>query len=375
VTGRLERRAIVSGIGMSSIGRRLGVPSVRLAVDASLAAITDAGLTVADIDGLASMGDAPTTDVKEALGAKLNWIGTSASFEGSGGHLRFVMDACMAVATGLCDHVLVYRSVSMLSGEIPLNGAGEWAWHLPFHEYSAATMTAKYACRHMYEYGTTREQLGAIAINARKHAALNERAVLKTPITMDDYLSAKWIAEPLGLLDCDLPIDGAAAFVISRADFAQDCPRPAVRFEAIGCAIHGGTTWDSRENYPGMAGTEAAAHMWSRTDLKPSDVDVAEIYDGFTFLTLTWLEALGFCGVGEGGPFVEGGARIGLTGELPLNTYGGQLSAGRLHGYWVLHEAVLQLRGDAGARQVADAEVAVVTAGGGHRMGCLLLTR
>ncbi len=125
-----------------------------------------------------------------------------------------------------------------------------------------------------------------------------------------------------------------------------------------------------------MASVDAAAEMWRRTDLTPSDIDIAELYDGFTFLTIAWLEALGICGDGEGGPFVEGGNRIALDGELPLNTYGGQLSAGRMHGYWVLHEACVQLRGGAGERQVAGGpEVAVVSAGGGPIAGCLLLTR
>jgi acetyl-CoA acetyltransferase len=137
-----------------------------------------------------------------------------------------------------------------------------------------------------------------------------------------------------------------------------------------------GGGWVDRPDYPTMASMEAAAEMWSRTDLRPADVDLAELYDGFTFLTLAWLEALGLCGEGESGPFVEGGTRIALDGELPLNTYGGQLSAGRMHGYWVLHEACLQLRREAGERQVArPPEVAVVSAGGGPIAGCLLLTR
>jgi acetyl-CoA acetyltransferase len=130
-----------------------------------------------------------------------------------------------------------------------------------------------------------------------------------------------------------------------------------------------------RPDYPKMASVEAAAMMWDRTDLKPADLDLAELYDGFTFLTFAWLEALGICGDGEAGPFVDGGTRIALEGELPLNTYGGQLSAGRMHGYWVLHEACLQLRGQAGPRQVARHEVAVVSNGGGPIAGCMLLTR
>jgi acetyl-CoA acetyltransferase len=373
MTELLERRVIISGIGLSEIGRKMGRPSLELAIEASLAAIADAGLSTADIDGLATMGDAPTIEVKEALGGRLSWIGTSGP-EGSGGHLRFVIDACMAVATGLCNHVLVYRSVNMMSGELP-SAAGEWSWHLPYHEYAASSIVARYARRHMYEYGTTREQMAAIALVARRHASLNERAVMRSPLTLDDYMTARWIAEPLCLYDCDLPVDGAAAFIVSRVEHASACPSPPVRFEAVGCAIHGRMSWDYREAYPAMSGSEAATQMWSRTDLKPGDVDVAELYDGFTFLTMTWLEALGFCGRGESGPFVEGGGRISLGGELPLNTYGGQLSAGRLHGYWLLHEAVTQLRGHAGVRQVPNAEVAVVSAGGGHRMGCILLTR
>jgi acetyl-CoA acetyltransferase len=131
--------------------------------------------------------------------------------------------------------------------------------------------------------------------------------------------------------------------------------------------------WDDLTTMPARS---AAAHMWSRTDLRPADVDVAQLYDGFSWLAMSWLEALGFCGHGESGPFIEGGARIALDGELPLNTSGGQLSAGRLHGYGYLHEAVLQLRGEAGARQLTGRpEVAVVANGGGPIAGCLLLTR
>jgi acetyl-CoA acetyltransferase len=193
-------------------------------------------------------------------------------------------------------------------------------------------------------------------------------------MTMDDYLSARPISTPLGLFDCDIPVDGAIAFVVSHADYAADCPNPAVRVEAVG-GTYGSGGWFHRDDFPKMASVEAAAEMWSRTDLKPSDVDIAEIYDGFTFLTFAWLEALGFCGDGESGSFVDGATRIALDGELPLNTYGGQLSAGRLHGYWLLHEACLQLRGQAGDRQLARRpEVAVAAAGGGPIAGCMVLT-
>jgi len=176
-------------------------------------------------------------------------------------------------------------------------------------------------------------------------------------------------------LDCDVPVDGSIAFVVSSADHAPDCPKPPLHVEAMGGSEgHGG--WIQRPDYPKMAASDAATEMWSRTDLRSSDVDIAELYDGFTFLTFAWLEALGLCGDGEAGPFVDGGKHIALDGDLPLNTYGGQLSAGRMHGYWVLHEACTQLRGDAGEREVPNQpEVAAVSNGGGPIAGCMLLTR
>ena len=245
---------------------------------------------------------------------------------------------------------------------------------LAAHSYSAANWVAMHCRRHMELYGTTKEQLGWLAINSRRNAGLNTRAAFREAMTMDDYLSARPISTPFGLFDCDIPIDGAIALVVSHADYAADCPNPAVRVEAVGGA-YGSGGWFHRDDFPKMASSEAAAEMWSRTDLAPSDVDVAEIYDGFTFLTFAWLEALGFCGDGEAGPFVEGATRIALDGELPLNTYGGQLSAGRMHGYWLLHEACLQLRGQAGDRQLAKRpQVAVAAAGGGPIAGCMVLT-
>ena len=160
------------------------------------------------------------------------------------------------------------------------------------------------------------------------------------------------MSDPFGLLDCDVPVDGSIALVVSRPTTPPTArPRRAGRGHAAARPDPAG--WDQRPDYPKMASTDAAAEMWGRTDLTPADVDVAELYDGFTFLTFAWLEALGFCGDGEAGPFVEGAARIALDGELPLNTYGGQLSAGRMHGYWVLHEACLQLRGEAGSARSA----------------------
>jgi acetyl-CoA acetyltransferase len=375
---KFESRVVVSGLGLSETGRGLDRNGLDLALDAALAAIADAGLHRSDIDGVAAMpfGDRPPEEIVDALGLELNWMGGA----NSGAQLGVIMNAAMAIASGLCRHVLVYRSVRQLggmlgsaSGALP-DPAGPWEWHVPFHEYSAVNLMAMQARRHMHEYGTSKEQLGWIALTCRRHAELNDKAVLRSAMTMEDYLNAPMVSDPLGRLDCDLPIDGAVGLVLSSADVAADCPNPPVRLEAIGCANRDTHGWEPRLDFPAMAAKDAAAQMWARTDLRPADVDVAELYDGFSILTLSWLEALGFCREGEAGAFVDGGDRIGLDGELPLNTYGGQLSAGRLHGFWLFHEAVLQLRGQAGPRQVPDAEVAVASAGGGFRCGCILLT-
>jgi acetyl-CoA acetyltransferase len=396
--GHYEKDAIISGLGISRIGRKTGIPGLELTLEAVRSALEDAGLTPNDVDGIATFGDTLPSEVVEALGIQAGDVGAG---PGTGGVLNPVMAAVAAVSDKRARHVLVYRTVQMLGGA--MTGSGNASPLLeplanppveprapgtrrklkPFedlnelmaaHAYSAANWVAMHCRRHMELYGTTNEQLGWLAINSRRNAALNPRAAFREPLTMQDYLDARPISTPLGLLDCDVPIDGSIALVVSHADFAPDCRHRAVRVEAVGGA-YGSDGWFHRPDFPKMASQEAATEMWSRTDLKPSDVDVAELYDGFTFLTFAWLESLGFCPDGEAGAFVEGATRIALDGELPLNTYGGQLSAGRMHGYWLLHEACLQLRGEAGDRQLARRpEVAVAAAGGGPIAGCLLLT-
>lgn len=389
---RLERRAILSGVGQSQIGRRLFRTDLDLTCEAALAAIADAGLTPHDIDGLACypgpMGAAApgfsgpgTPEVQDALGLQLGW-------HGSGGEgpaqVAPVMLAALAVAAGLCRHALVYRTVTEAtasantgrqgigSGQRTVSGFAQWV--IPYGAMSAANWLALHAVRHMHEFGTRKEHLGEIALTARTHAALNPAAVYREPMTMEDYLGARLITWPFGLYDCDVPVDGSTAVIVSAADAARDLPHPAVRIHAIGSSIRSRPVWDQWEDLTTMAARDAAEQMWARADLRPSDVDTIQLYDGFSFLTLAWIEALGFCKRGEGGPFLEGG-RVRLGGELPLNTWGGQLSGGRLHGFGFLAEGIRQLRGECGPRQVPDCEVAVVAAGGGPIAGCLLLTR
>ncbi len=395
----LERRACLTGIGQSEIGRRLGRDPLELTIDACLAAIEDAGLGRDDIDGLATypgaIGGAPgfsgagLGDVHDALRLNLDWYTGGLELPGQ---LGSVIDACMAVATGLAKHVLCFRSVWEATAQgkggrqgigIPGDGGDGFRasglmmeWTLPFRSYSAANWVALLAQRHFHEYGTTREQLAWIALNARRNAAGNPKAVYRDPMTLEDYFAARMISTPFCLFDCDVPVDGATAVIVSSRDAARDLRRPPIAVEAVGSALHGRPSWEQFDDLTTMAARDAGAMLWRRTDLRPSDVDVAELYDGFSFIALTWLESLGFCGKGEGGPFIEGGKRIALDGEIPLNTNGGQLSGGRLHGYGFLHEACLQLWGEGGARQVPGGpEVAVAAAGGGPLAGCLLLTR
>jgi acetyl-CoA acetyltransferase len=394
----IERRACVSGVGQSDVGRRLGRDPMELTLDACLAAIEDAGLTSAEIDGVstypgpmgtpAGFSGAGAYDVIDALRLNCGWYNSGLE---TSGQLGSVINACLAVASGLANHVLCFRSVyeGSAQGEkgrsavMPGGGGGGtfkasgfMEWNLVFSSPSAAIWIAMFAQRHFHEYGTTREQMAWIALNARRNAALNPKAIYTAPMSMDDYLGARMISTPFCLYDCDVPCDGGTAVIVSRIDRAKDLRKPPLRVEAVGAAIHGRPSWDQFDDLSTMANRDAAAQMWTRTDLKPSDVQLLEAYDGFSFITMSWIEALGFCKVGESGPFIDGGTRIARDGQLPLNTHGGQLSAGRLHGYGFLHEAATQMWGEGGARQVPRVpEIAVAAAGGGNTCGCLLLVR
>ena len=380
----LERRAVISGAAQSDIGRRLHRSGLDLTIEAALRAIDDAGLTVDDIDGLSTypgsggpFGGASGAELHDALRLSLNW--RDGGLETSG-QLGAVHKAVLAVGAGLARHVLVFRTVVEGSGgPVRASAAGggmppAFRYLIPYGAASAANWVACYANRHMHDYGTTREQLGAVAINARNHAASNPKAIYTEPMTMEDYLEARPVSEPFGLYDCDVPCDGSTAVVVSHRDHAGDSPEVPIQVNALGTAHRGRPSWDQFDDLTTMGMRDSAASLWERTELTPEDVDTAQLYDGFSWLTLAWIEAMGFCQRGEGGPFVEDGTRIAHGGALPLNTGGGQLSGGRLHGFGFLHEAVMQLRGQAHL-QVEDAEVAVVGAGGGPECGALLLTR
>ncbi|MGX9673351.1 thiolase C-terminal domain-containing protein [Mycobacterium sp. HM-7] len=386
-TEKFEDKAAITGVGASQMGRRLMLDPLALTIEACENAIADAGLTIDDIDGLSTwpgaglpgpFGEGGVTALETALGLKPTWYNGGPETFGPGGS---VIAAMLAVAGGLARHVLCFRTLwqatydeLMKQGRAaPMGGTRTTSWQLPFGATSAAHTLAQNAQRHMHRYGTTRETLGWIALNQRANAALNPTAIYRDPMTMDDYLNARPITTPFGLYDCDVPCDASIAVIVSAVDVARDLAKPPIRVEAVGTQILEPIEWDQSTltHEPQVLGQ--AAHLWTRTNLTPNDVDVAELYDGFTFNCLSWIEALGFCGIGEAKDFLDGGTNIARDGVLPLNTHGGQLSHGRTHGMGLVHEAISQLRGEAGDRQVPDARVAVVSSGGLTPSGVLLL--
>lgn len=389
----LERQAIISGIGQSAVGRRLGRSGLDLTLEAVFAALEDAGLDRTDIDGVSSwpgfnaampaFSPVSIGQLKESLDLQLNWYcaGSEAT------QMSALLNACMAVAAGQARHVLCFRTVTESSalaegirsstvggGPERISGFGEFL--IPFQATSAANWVGMVASRYFHEFGVRREQLAAVAINARRNAGLNPRAIYREPLTLDQYMDARMISSPLCLFDCDVPIDGSTAIIVSHRDTGVDIRSLPINVEAIAGPLAGRDSWDQMSDLTRYAAEAAGKRLWSRTDYTPADVDVAQLYDGFSFLSLLWLEGLGFCGRGEAAAFVEGGQRIALEGELPMNTHGGQLSSGRLHGMGHVYEAVVQLRGEGGARQVAgQPSLAVASNGGGPLAGAMLLSR
>jgi acetyl-CoA acetyltransferase len=385
----LTDRTIISGIGQSAIGRRLGRDALELTAEACLAAIADAGLSPADIDGLTTypgssqpgvgFSGASLRDIHDALGIKPNWVAGGVE---SPGQLGAVVDAMLAVAGGLASHVLCWRSIweGTAQGAGRRKGygsgggrpSGMMAWQLPFGA-TAANLAALQIRARMLRYGLTREQLASIAIAERAHAARNPAAIYRDPLDLDTYLASRMISDPLCMFDCDIACDGATAFVISRAEHAASLDHAGVAVEALDCAHHDRFTWEGGDDITRISSRWST--IWERTDFDVADVDVASLYDGFSVFVLCWLEDFGFCPVGESGAWIADPARISVGGQLPINTGGGQLSGGRLHGFGHLHEACLQIRGEAGARQVDGAKLAAVGVGAANSGTTAMLLR
>jgi acetyl-CoA acetyltransferase len=382
------------GVGYSTTGRRTGLSSWQLAIQATKAAIADVGMAPSDIDGITLMwgvaGPAPAgleevdpMGLGHVLGINpLNYYGTAGP-----AYIGPAVQAVTAIRAGLAHTVLTLRIIQqrLSSAEemrlLATNGQpepirGDHAFTAPYGFFVSGlipSIAAMPAQRHMDLFGTTEEQFGAHVLAQRQHATINDDAIFREPLTMDDYLASRYIAKPIHLLDCDYPVDSASAIIYTAGDRARDWAKPPVWVDSMAYSSIGSMTSFELIDMVEDAPYHASRELWARTDLTPADVDCAQLYDGFTIIVFHWLEALGFCGIGEAGPFVEAGnTRLGAN--LPVNTDGGACNVGRRHGANFCIEAIRQLRGECGPRQVPDAEVAVWTNATGPSAGAMLMT-
>jgi acetyl-CoA acetyltransferase len=364
----------IAGIGNTEYSKNSGRTVRSLASEACLKAIKDAGLTVKDVDGLVSFNfndSAPAIAVATELGIPKADYAVDFLAGGNGANL-IILSAIAAIEAGLAKNVLCFRAMNGRSG-FRLGGGRDMTAHgitqytAPFGWITYPQAMAMWCRRHMIEYGTSSQQLGEIAVTFRENASLNSRAMQRTPITLDDYFDSRLIVDPFRMLDICLETDGACAVLVTSTEHARDLQQKLVMI--MGGAYGGGPNqgedlfdairWpDHSHNYSKYI----ADDLWQRAGIRPADVDIAQIYDCFTYSIVMQLEGLGFCAEGEGGPFCQGG-RISRRGELPLNTAGGLLSEGYIHGFNHVLEAVEQLRGQSGPRQIEDAHICLTTAG------------
>ena len=375
------RRVAVVGVGYSTIGRRTGLSLEQLTAQSSVAALADAGLTAKDIDGVAThsfphqyMPATQTADLVGIPDAKFY----SGSVDGAAYSVA-ALHGIAAVASGSCDTCLTIRTVHQVGAAggpvtdptAPYGGPAQFS--APYGSFVGSHWAGLYMRRHMAMYGTTEEQFGAFVLAQRDYASKNPDAIFREPLTMEDYLDSRYISKPLHLLDCDYPVDSSSALIFTTEERARDLPHRPVFFESWAAGTTDVLDFSLLEDMTHSSPWRASATLWDRTDLRPADVDVAGLYDGFSFISMQWLEALGFCGAGESGPFVaDGNTRPG--GAIPTNTDGGACNVGRRHGANFFIEVTRQLRGDCGERQVPDAQVGVVSNSVGGFTGCALMT-
>lgn len=378
----LSRQVAVAGVGYSELTRGENVDPRKLTYASCREAIADAGLRPADVDGIYEYFHQPDESppshwVQRQLG--IPNLNAFLDFSNGPSGMGPPMVAAMAVAAGICEVALAYRTLPQRQGNnarvaesLEVSGPAQYT---QVYGHGAAIL-ANYAlkkARRLAEFGNGPQEYGMISINARRWAALNERAVLRTPVTMEEYLASRVIVDPLLLLDCDFPINGSCALVITTAERARDLPHRPVLFDSIAWGTGAGADFNFMDDYLYGGSFECARRLWSQSRFRPEDVDTLAIYDGFTHLPISWTEALGFCGRGEFAAWAEGGAKIGPGGSLPLNTSGGMLAEGRLQGIGLVAEAVVQLRGDAGARQIPGCTVAALAGGGSNDCGAYTL--
>lgn len=370
-------KAAIVGIGESQLGKVPDRSALQLQADASFAALSDAGFSLSDVDGLFTTPvrvehwNMPAGVVANFLGVRPQYLST-VDLAGASG-CSMIEQAVAAVERGMCEVALCVAGQNLLSNRsrsdavrsMAERGSAHPQFEVPYGPL-VPSLYALIAQRHMHEYGTTPEQLAEVAVTMRRHASLNSNAHKRELITVEDVLSSRVITTPLHILDCAIVSDGAAAAVVTTDARARDARKASVYLLGSGYGLRHGSVGDA-QCLTTTGAADAGRTAFRKAGLTPADVDVAEIYDCFTITVIVELEDLGFCPKGEGGRYVEGG-RIGLGGELPVTTHGGLLSAGHPGlggGFFHVLEAVRQVRGEAGQRQVPNVEVALAHGNGG----------
>jgi len=380
----VKDRTAVVGIGQTTLGKGLPDTELSLACQAISLALDDAGIAPADVDGLASFTLEPNREVDVARSVGLGDI-TFFSQVGFGGGAAcgVVGHAAMAVATGQCETVVVWRARKRADA-----ASRPWAqasarlsdsnmWTRPFGIIRPVDEIAMLTRRYMHEYGGTRDHLANVAIAFRKHAARNPNSTMgHKPMTRDDYMNARWISEPLCLFDNCLETDGALAVVVTSAERARDLPHPPALIHSFAQGLppqhQTMTNYFTDDPLRGPAWT-AARRLWANADVTVDDVHVAQLYDAFSPLIPLSLEGYGFCERGEGGPFTDNGNIEWPNGRLPVNTAGGGMSEAYVHGFNLILEGVRQIRGTS-TSQVEGANVSLVTSGEGVPTSAILFT-
>ena len=364
---KLRGAAAIVGVGLSGLPSAPERTAMEILAEAVHRALDDAGLKLGDIDGLftgSSYHFLPSLSVAEYLGLKPKFQDTT--MVGGSSFVGHLLNAALALHVGLCDVALICYGSNQGSGFGKLKTMSEaQPYEVPYEPHYPISSYALAAARHMHEYGTRREDLAEVAVAARNWAQLNPLAIKRDPLIVEDVLKARMISDPLGLLDCCLVSDGGGAVILVRRERANDFPKAPVF--VLGCA--GATTHRQIACMPSLTSTAAAdsgPRAFEMAGLRPPDIDVIELYDAFTINTVLFLEDLGFCEKGEGGFFVRDG-RIAPGGALPVNTNGGGLSCCHpgMYGIFTVIEAVQQLRGECGDRQVTGARTAVAHGNGG----------
>ena len=375
----MQREAAIAGIGRTVFSKESGRTTLAMAAEAARSALADAGLGGGEVDGVVDFqlnDSAAASEVGGAIGA--SDLSLALDIFGGGNVACLAMaEGIRAVRSGQCDVVVVFRSLNGRSasrfgrGEDSPNVAGEFQYGAANGYIIPPMWIGMWAQRHKHVYGTTATDFGHIAITQRRHAAANPHASQRKIITMDDYLASRWIVEPFRLFDCCLETDGAVAIVLTSLDRARHLRhKPIIPLAEAEAHTHG-NSWSQFPDLTSMYSRYAARRLWNKTDLKPADVDVACMYDCFTYTVLATFEDFGFCDKGDVGNFFAAG-KATYGGDVVVNPHGGLLSEGYIHGLNHHYEAALQLRGEAGNRQVENAEVSLVTAGAGPSGGAIL---